>query len=73
MEKISKNENLHNEQCNMCLEFNNKYVIFSCKHKICFKCFYKFLLIKYIKDISINKEIKINCVCNKGDLKKYLN
>ena len=30
MEKISKNENLHNEQCNMCLEFNNKYVIFSC-------------------------------------------
>ena len=72
MEKISKNENLHNEQCNMCLEFNNKYVIFSCKHKICFKCFYKILLRKYIKDISINKEIKINCVCNKGDLKKDL-
>ena len=72
MEEISKNENLHNEQCNMCLEFNNKYVIFSCKHKICFKCFYKILLRKYIKEILINKEIKINCVCNKGDLKKDL-
>ena len=68
----SKNENLNSEQCNMCLEFNNKYISFSCKHKICLKCFYKILLRSYIKDISVNNEIQILCVCNKGNVKMDL-
>ena len=68
----SKNENLNSEQCNMCLEFNNKYISFSCKHKICLKCFYKILIRSYIKDISLNNEIQILCVCNKGNVKMDL-
>ena len=75
MEEIStsKNINLNNEPCNMCLQFHNNYVTFTCKHKICLKCFYKILIRSYIKDISINNEIKIICVCNKGNLTMDLN
>ena len=45
MEEIStsKNNNLNNELCNMCLQLHNNYVTFTCKHKICLKCFYKIL------------------------------
>ena len=70
MEEIStkKKEEDVKEECDMCLNKNLKYVLFSCEHKICFKCFYKILLRSYLRDITLNKEIKISCICKRGDL-----
>ena len=62
-----------NKQCDMCLNANIKFVNFSCQHKICFKCFYKILIKSYLRDITLNKQIKISCICKKGDLLMDLN
>ena len=75
MEEIStkKKEEDVNIECDMCLNKCFKYVFFSCQHKICFKCFYKILLRSYLRDITLNKEIKISCICKRGDLLIDLN
>ena len=73
MEENSQNYNINNEKCNMCLNIFDKYISFSCNHKICLGCFYKILLRSFLQHITLNKEINIICVCNKGKITKDLN
>jgi len=62
-----------NKQCDMCLNTNTKFVTFSCQHKICLRCFYKILIRTYLRDITLNKKIRISCICKNGDLIMDLN
>ena len=74
MDEISTNKKKEEEvECDMCLNKTFKHISFSCEHKICFKCFYKILLRSYLRDINLNNEIKIFCICKKGDLIVDLN
>ena len=73
MEENSQNYNINNEKCNMCLNIFDKYISFTCNHKICLNCFYKILLRSFLQHIALNKEINIICVCNKGKITKDLN
>ena len=56
-------------KCDMCCENNKHFFLFSCKHNICYKCFYKILIRSYLPEIINSQEIKISCICNKGNLK----
>ena len=65
---MNKEEQIIN-QCDMCKEKNEKYFTFTCRHKICYKCFYKIIIRNYLKDIIKSSDLKINCICNKGNIK----
>ena len=56
-------------QCDMCKEKHEKYFTLTCRHKICYKCFYKIIIRNYLKDIIKSSDLKINCICNKGNIK----
>ena len=68
MEDKQKTESI----CDMCMNPNEKIKIFSCEHKICFKCLYRILLRSYLKQITTNSTISIDCICKKGKLEMTL-
>ena len=65
---MNKEEQIIN-QCDMCKEKHENYFTFTCRHKICYKCFYKIIIRSYLKDIIKSPDLKINCICNRGNIK----
>ena len=58
--------------CDMCINSCENVKVFSCEHKICNKCLYRILLRSYLKQITTNNTITIDCICKKGKLSMSL-
>ena len=67
--------NLQNQKgCFKCSETNldeDKYIIFSCGHKICQECLIKDLLLLQFKNLENKDKIQFNCICLMGKSPLY--
>ena len=67
--------NLQNQKgCFKCSETNldeDKYIIFSCGHKICQECLIKDLLLLNFKNLENKDKIQFNCICWMGKSQQY--
>ena len=58
--------NNNNIICDICQETSNFYLPFTCKHNICYKCFYRIIMRKNLSKLLNESEIKLSCICNQG-------
>ena len=62
------NINNENAPCDKCSQNNNNLIIYSCSHKLCFNCIFKYFLSSNFKGMS-TFSIKAICPqCQKGDI-----